>query len=72
MVLYGSSNSRTHVNRNYPLLLVGGSGLGLRHGQYHRFTENTPLANLFVTMLDRLQIDVDTFADNTGELSEIT
>ena len=72
LVLYGSSNSRTHQNRNYPLLLAGGSKLGLNHGQYLRFEEKTPLANLFVTMLDRLGTPVESFADSTGEMSEVT
>lgn len=71
MVFYGSSNSKTHNNHNYPLLLAGGRGLGLRHGQYLRFEEKTPLSNLFVTMLDRLNIPVESFADSTGEMSEV-
>jgi hypothetical protein len=71
LVLYGSSNSKTHQNRNYPLLLAGGRRLGIRHGQYLRFDESTPLANLFVTMLDRLDVPVDSFADSTGEMSEV-
>lgn len=72
MVLYGSSNSNTHINRNYPLLLAGGRGLGVDHGQFlHCHEENTPLANLFVSMLDRLNVPVDSFADSTGEMSEI-
>lgn len=71
IVFYGSSNSRTHNNRNYPLVLAGGSQLGLRHGRYLKFGENTPLANLFVTMLDRLDLPVDSFADSSGEMSEL-
>ncbi len=71
MVFYGSSNSKTHNNRNYPLLLAGGGGLGIRHGQYLRCGEDTPLANLFVTMLDRLGVPIDSFADSTGEMSEV-
>ncbi len=71
MVLYGSSNSKTHRNLDYPLLLAGGGGLGLKHGQYHHFEEKTPLSNLFVTMLDRLNIPVSSFSDSTGEMSEI-
>lgn len=71
LVFYGSSNSRTHLNRNYPLVLAGGRGLGVRHGQYLRFDEKTPLANLFVTMLDRLGVPVEAFADSTGEMSEV-
>ena len=71
IVFYGSSNSKTHQNRNYPLLLAGGNSLGLRHGRYLRFEEKTPLANLFVTMLDRLGTPVESFADSTGEMSEL-
>jgi hypothetical protein len=71
LVLYGSSNSKTHQNRNYPLLLAGGRSLGTQHGQYLRCDESTPLANLFVTMLDRLGVPVDSFADSTGEMSEV-
>jgi hypothetical protein len=71
MVFYGSSNSKTHQNRNYPLLLAGGRGLGMRHGQYLRFHETTPLANLFATMLDRLNVPAESFADSTGEMSEV-
>lgn len=72
MVFYGSSNSRTHHNYNYPLLLVGGSGLGLMHGQYLTFGDETPLSNLFVTLLDRLNVPVESFSDSTGELTGIT
>ena len=62
LVLYGSSNSRTHQNRNYPLLLAGGSDLGLRHNQYLRFDEKTPMSNLFVSMLHALDVPIDRFA----------
>jgi len=72
LVLYGSSNSRTHVNHNYPLLLAGGRGLGNRHGQYLRYDEKQMrLSNLFLTMLHRLGIRSERFADSNGELSEI-
>ena len=71
LVLYGSSNSRTHQNRNYPLLLAGGNKLGLKHGQFLKYEEKTPLSNLFVTMLDRLNVPVESFADSTGAMSEV-
>lgn len=72
LVLYGSSNSRTHQNRNYPLLLAGGRGLGLRHNQFLRFTESTPMSNLFVTMLQALGVDRESFVDSTGGLEGLT
>jgi hypothetical protein len=71
MVLCGSSNSRTHNNTNYPLVLAGGGRLGLRHGQFLHCDQNTPLSNVFVTMLDRMQVPVESFADSTGEMSEL-
>ena len=71
-VLYGSSNSRTHVNRNYPLLLAGGGKLGLKHNHYLRFSESVPMANLFVTMLEAMGIEAGHFADSTGSLNGLT
>ncbi len=68
-VLYGSSNSRTHQNRNYPLLLAGGGGLGLKHNQYLKFSEKTPMSNLFVSMLQAMDVEADRFADSTGTLA---
>jgi len=69
VVLYGSSNSNTHNNTNYPLLLAGGSQLGLQHGRYLKFSADVPLSNLYVTMLNCVGADSDRFADSTGELA---
>jgi len=69
MVLYGSSNSQTHVNSNYPLLLAGGRDFQLSHNQYLRFGPQTPMSNLFVTMLRALDVPIEHFADSTGPLA---
>ncbi|MDG2123629.1 MAG: DUF1552 domain-containing protein, partial [Verrucomicrobiales bacterium] len=71
IVLYGSSNSNTHNNRNYPLVLAGGKKLGFKHGQFHKFTENVPLSNLFLTTLNRIGLPADHFVDSTGEMTEV-
>ena len=71
ILLYGSSNSQTHVNKNYPLILAGGKRLGLRHGSFRKFGEEVPLSNLFVTALDCLDVPNESFADSTGEISEL-
>ena len=71
MVLYGSSNSTTHNNNNYPLLLAGGNRLGLKHGQVHNHSKDTPLTNLHVTMLNRLGVPTKSFVDSTGELTDL-
>ena len=71
LVYYGSSNSNTHNNTNYPLLLAGGNGLGLKHGQFLKYPQTTPLSNLYLTMLNRLGVPSEGFVDSTGELTEI-
>lgn len=68
-VLYGSclGNANMHSNVNMPILLAGG---GYRHPGHLAFDEkhNEPLANLYVTMLQRLGIEADSFATSTGSL----
>jgi len=72
VLLYGSSNSKTHVNRNYPLVLAGGRSLGLKHDHYLKYEEDVPLSNLFVSILQSLGVETDRFADSTGTLNGIT
>ena len=69
MVLFGSNlgNASSHDNRNMPILLAGG---GFKHGQHlaQDRDKNKPLANVFVSMLQRLGIEVDSFATSTGPI----
>ncbi len=69
-MLYGSclGNANSHSNQNLPLILAGG---GFKHGQHLAFNtqDNTPLANLFVSMLQGLGIEADEFASSTGTLN---
>jgi hypothetical protein len=72
IVLYGSSNSQTHVNTNYPLMLVGGEKLGLRQGALHDFGKKTPpLSNLYLTLTNALDVPAKQFSDSTGTIPEI-
>jgi hypothetical protein len=70
MVLYGSNmgDANTHDNTNLPILLAGGA---FRHGQHLAFRRdnNTPLANLFLTMLHQLGVEADAFSSSTGPLA---
>jgi hypothetical protein len=71
MVLYGTcmGNANSHSNYNLPVLLAGG---GFRHGSHLAFDpkpgKNYPLPNLFVSMLQRLGMEVDRFASSTGTM----
>jgi len=71
MALYGSGTSTTHNARNYPIILAGGRGLGLRHGRFIKQPNERPLGDLYVTMLHRFGIPVRRFSDNAGEFSDI-
>ncbi|WP_218933593.1 DUF1552 domain-containing protein [Rubripirellula lacrimiformis] len=68
-VLFGSGlgNGSSHSNRDLPVLLAGG---GLQHGKHVRLREGTPLCNVFVTMLQRLGIETDSFAGSNGNVNE--
>jgi hypothetical protein len=69
VILYGSSNSVTHDNNNYPLVLAGGAEMGFKHGRYLRFGPEVPMSNLLVTMLNRAGVECENFSDSSGELS---
>lgn len=71
VVLYGSSNSNTHNNINYPLVLAGGKDMGLKHGEHRRFDNTVPLSNLYLTLLHRMGMEQKTFADSKGEMTEL-
>jgi hypothetical protein len=69
MVLYGTcmGSANSHTNLNLPVLLAGG---GFKHGQHIAFDaqNNYPLSNLYVSMLQRLGMEVDAFATSQGTM----
>ena len=71
IVLYGSSNSRTHVNHNYPLILAGGNDFGIPHEQFVKCSSKTPLSNMFVSIMDKLNIPGESFKDSTGDMPQV-
>lgn len=74
LVLWGSAHPHaSHSGQNYPLQLAGGKNLGFKHGYLHEFVDSkkVPLANLFVTMLNVMDVPVEKFADSTGNLNQL-
>jgi hypothetical protein len=67
MVMYGSNfgDANNHTTHNMPIVFGGG---GFKHGQHLVFdkTYNYPLPNLFVSILQRMDIQIDKFASSTG------
>ncbi len=75
MVLFGSGmgNASSHSNRDLPLLLAGG---GFRHGEHKDFPKSakkqTPLCNLYVSMLQRFGMEIDHFGTSSGTLAGLS
>src|SRR5215510_5267087 len=68
LYLYGSGmgNPNVHDHENLPILVAGGAATGLKGGRHIRYEKGTNLANLHVTLLDRVGIHLDSFADSNG------
>ncbi len=73
IVMYGSnmSNSDRHNSYPLPMLLVGGGRGTLKGGQHITLPERTPLANLHLTILEKIGIKQDRFADSTGVIQGV-
>ncbi len=73
MIVYGSglSDGNRHLHENLPTILAG-RGCGTLHpGRHIKYPAETPMANLFVSMLDRMGVEVDGMGDSTGRLSDL-
>jgi hypothetical protein len=68
--VYGSgiSDGNIHFHLDLPMLLVGGGAGTLTGGRHVRYANDTPIANLYVTVLDKLGLPMDQFGDSTGKL----
>jgi hypothetical protein len=73
MYLYGSgmSNPNVHDHTNLPVIMAGGASCGMRGGRHLRYDKPTPLANLYLTMLDKAGVHLDSFADSQGKMDEL-
>jgi hypothetical protein len=71
MIAYGSGNSdgNAHNHDNLPLVLAGGGCGTLKPGRHVIYPKETPLNNLWVSMLNRMEVNLDRLGDSTGMLS---
>ena len=69
-ILYGSgiSNSTRHAGDNLPLILVGGGAGRLTGGRHLAYPDEPPMANLLVTLMDKLDVPVGQIGGSTGAL----
>ncbi|MCA9132903.1 MAG: DUF1552 domain-containing protein [Planctomycetales bacterium] len=74
MICYGSaiSDGNRHNNENLPILLAGSGGGTIDSGRHLRYQTETPMCNLFLSLLDRMNVDVPFVGDSTGRLSGLS
>jgi uncharacterized protein DUF1552 len=70
MILYGGGlgDGNLHEHTNLPTLVAGKLGGALRTGRHLAYPQNTPMSNLFATLLDKVGIPIEKFGDSTGRL----
>jgi len=73
-LLYGCgiSNSNEHVHTNLPILVAGGSAAGIKGGRHLHAPIDAPLANLHLSLLNRLGVPTEQLGDSTGELQHLS
>ncbi len=69
-ILYGSgiSNSNRHSGENLPLMIVGGGAGTLKGGRHLKYADKPSMANLLVTLMDKLDVPVERLGGSTGRL----
>jgi hypothetical protein len=70
-LMYGSgmSDGNAHNHHNVPTLLVGG---GITGGRHLRYADDTPITNLFLTVLDKLGVPAESVGDSTGTVQHLS
>ncbi|HXF26330.1 MAG TPA: DUF1552 domain-containing protein [Bryobacteraceae bacterium] len=74
MLVYGSgiSDGNRHTHEDLPVLLAGRGNGSLKTGRHIAFDKETPVTNLYLTLLDRMGVEAETIGDSTGELHHVT
>ncbi|HEY6563642.1 MAG TPA: DUF1552 domain-containing protein [Pirellulaceae bacterium] len=73
LILYGSGieDGNSHAHHDLPIVLAGGRGAGLHPGRHLRVSENTPLANLYVSLINHWGEPLENFADSNGQIADL-
>lgn len=73
LYLYGSGmgNPNVHDHANLPILVAGGAAGNMRGGRHIKFDKPTQLANLHLTLLNKVGVRIDSFADSQGKVDEL-
>jgi hypothetical protein len=74
MIVYGAglADGNRHEHVNLPVLIAGGGCGTIKTGRHLELEAKTPINNLYVSMLDRMGVPVESLGDSTGALRELT
>jgi hypothetical protein len=64
-------NPSLHDHENLPILVAGGTAYGMKGGRHIRYEKGAPLANLHLTLLDRVGIHMNSFEDSNGKIEDL-
>ena len=67
----GISDGNLHFHLDLPMVVAGGAAGHLKTGRHLRYHDDTPLTNLYLTVLDKLGLEVETFGDSTGRIEHL-
>lgn len=70
MIVYGAglSDGNRHTHENLPVMIVGGAGNTIKGGRRITYRKETPISNLYLTMMDKMSVKIDHFGDATGRI----
>ncbi|MCB1122979.1 MAG: DUF1552 domain-containing protein, partial [Verrucomicrobiae bacterium] len=73
LILYGSGigNPNVHDHTNLPTIVAGGAAGGMKGNRHIRYDNPVPLANLHLTLLDKVGVRIDSFGDSNGKIDEL-
>ena len=74
MVMYACSMSdgNDHILQDLPCILFGGGSGQLKGGKHIRYADDTPISNLYVTLLEKLGLEIERFGDSNGTLNVLS
>ena len=64
-------NPDVHDHSNLPIVVAGRRGSQFKGGRHIRFDKPAPLANLHLTLLDKVGVHLDSFVDSTGRIDNL-
>ncbi|HYL99502.1 MAG TPA: DUF1552 domain-containing protein [Blastocatellia bacterium] len=73
LLVYGSglSDGNRHKHEDLPILLAGHGGGSLKPGRHLVFEQETPIANLYMALLDRMGVEPERIGDSSGKLQHL-